>query len=186
MFLAESDLFCSFVTFVCCLFWALEWGILVGVGVHVIFVMYDTARPKLKVDREHLSGPGTTYIVVRIDRSFVFPSVGYVRNIVNKVGVRQGESTVPVVLDCSHIFTSDFTAAMGSKRMADDFRRREQPLFFLDMSPGVKATFDGAGHGHVEMVDGRDELREKMLGNRKQKFLQFLAASKTRSISDTT
>jgi sodium-independent sulfate anion transporter 11 len=166
--ISESDLFCAFVTFCCCLFWALEWGILVGVGVHIIFVMWDTARPKLDVQREHLSGqPGTTYIVIRIDRSFVFPSVSYVRNIVNKVAVRQGESTVPVVFDCSRIYTSDFTAALGSKSMAADFKKRGQQIFFLDLNKSVQECYDGAGHGEVVAVEGRDELRAKLEGEGK-------------------
>jgi len=158
----KSDLFCSFVTFCCCLFWALEWGILVGVGVHVIFIMWDTAHPNLRVQREHLSGPGTAYLVIRVDRSWIFPSVQYVRNIVNKVGVRQGEARVPVVLDCSHIYTSDFSSALGAKAMAADFERRDQPLIFLDIQESVKKTFDGAGHGQVVTADGSEELRTKM------------------------
>jgi len=158
----KTDLFCAFVTFCCCLFWALEWGILVGVGVHVLFIMWDTAHPNLRVQREHLSGPGTAYIVIRVDRSWIFPSVQYVRNIVNKVGVRQGEARTPVVLDCSHIYTSDFSAALGSKAMAADFQRRDQPLFFLDIQESVKKIFDGAGHGEVVTVDGSEELRTKL------------------------
>ena len=135
-----------------------------GVGVHVIFIMWDTAHPNLRVQREHLSGPGTGYIVIRIDRSWIFPSVQYVRNIVNKVGVRQGEARVPVVLDCSHIYTSDFSSALGAKAMAADFMRRGQPLIFLDIQESVKRTFDGAGHGEVVSVDGSEELRSRMEG----------------------
>ena len=126
--------------------------------------MWDTAHPNLRVQREHLSGPGTAYIVIRIDRSWIFPSVQYVRNIVNKVGVRQGESRVPVVLDCSHIYTSDFSSALGAKAMAADFQRRDQPLIFLDIQESVKKTFDGAGHGEVVTADGSEELRTKMEG----------------------
>ena len=126
--------------------------------------MWDTAHPNLRVEREQLSGPGTAYIVIRVDRSWIFPSVQYVRNIVNKVGVRQGEARTPVVLDCSHIYTSDFSAALGSKAMAADFQRRDQPLIFLDIQESVKKIFDGAGHGEVVAIDGQEDLRQALIG----------------------
>lgn len=42
------------------------------------------------------------------DRCLIFPSVDYVRNIVTKYSIKQ---TNPVVIDCSHIYGADFTAA---------------------------------------------------------------------------
>jgi solute carrier family 26 (sodium-independent sulfate anion transporter), member 11 len=46
------------------------------------------------------------------DRCLIFPSVDYVRNLVTKHGTRQG--MIPVVIDCSHIYGADFTAARVS------------------------------------------------------------------------
>ena len=49
------------------------------------------------------------------DRALVFPSISYVRSVINKAGISQGQSRWPVVLDCSHISSADFTAAKGFK-----------------------------------------------------------------------
>ena len=49
------------------------------------------------------------------DRGLVFPSVSYVRNIIQKAAAREGLSTMPVVLDCTKIHLADFTAASGMK-----------------------------------------------------------------------
>ena len=57
------------------------------------------------------SGVGIEYLLVTPDRSLVFPSVEYVRNMVSKVGMKQGSSSVPVVIDARHIYGADFTAA---------------------------------------------------------------------------
>lgn len=54
---------------------------------------------------------GIEYLLVTPDRSLVFPSVEYVRNMVSKVGMKQGSSSVPVVIDARHIYGADFTAA---------------------------------------------------------------------------
>ena len=42
------------------------------------------------------------------DRCLIFPSVDYVRNLVTKHSMKQA---IPVVIDCSHIYGADFTAA---------------------------------------------------------------------------
>jgi len=42
------------------------------------------------------------------DRCLIFPSVDYVRNLVTKNSMKQA---IPVVIDCSHVYGADFTAA---------------------------------------------------------------------------
>ena len=51
------DLFIALLTFGCCLFWALEYGILVGVGVQLLIILYNTARPKVNIERLQVSLP---------------------------------------------------------------------------------------------------------------------------------
>lgn len=46
--------------------------------------------------------------MVTPDRCLVFPSVDYVRNLVVKHSLKRD---LPVVIDCSHIYGADFTAA---------------------------------------------------------------------------
>lgn len=50
------------------------------------------------------------YLLITPDRSLVFPSVEYVRNVVSKAGVKHG-ANIPVVIDARHIQGADFTAA---------------------------------------------------------------------------
>ena len=51
---------------------------------------------------------GVEYLMLTPDRCLIFPSVDYVRNLVTKHSIRQA---IPVVIDCSHIYGADFTAA---------------------------------------------------------------------------
>ncbi len=44
-----------FVSFMCCLFWSLEYGILVGAAVQILIILYHTARPKITVRQELVS-----------------------------------------------------------------------------------------------------------------------------------
>merc|ERR1712001_418112 len=78
-----------------------------------------------------------TYLSVRPDQGIVFPSVNYIRNTITKAGVKQGQSIMPVVIDCSKISQTDFTAAEGFKAMLKDFSLRSQPVYWLTPDPEV-------------------------------------------------
>ena len=43
--------------------------------------------------------------------SLYFPAVDFLRTKVGKIGVKDGYSRLPVVIDCRHILGADFTAA---------------------------------------------------------------------------
>ena len=52
-----------------------------------------------------------SYVMICPDRSIIFASTNYVRTLINKTGLKSGKS--PVVLDCQHVSSADFTAAKG-------------------------------------------------------------------------
>lgn len=51
-FLPEIDLIPAIATFLCCLFIRLELGIVIGIGINVIFLLYASARPSLRVHKD--------------------------------------------------------------------------------------------------------------------------------------
>lgn len=157
----RSDLVPAFATFFCCLFWALEYGILVGVGVQILFVLYHIARPSVHVDVRQLDSYGQ-YLFVTPDRALVFPSISYVRNLINKAGVREGQSRLPLVLDCTHISSADFTAARGFKAMISDFRGRGQPIIFYKTSASVADTFLGVNIEEFFVVHSYEEMLQHL------------------------
>lgn len=74
------------------------------------------------------------------DRCLIFPSVDYVKNLVNKLGVK---SQVPVVIDCTHIYGADYTAATVIETLVTDFTLRHQTLIFYNLKPSVGQVFEG-------------------------------------------
>lgn len=48
---SESDLIPGLGTFIACLVVQLEIGILCGVGLNIIFILYHAARPKISVEK---------------------------------------------------------------------------------------------------------------------------------------
>jgi sodium-independent sulfate anion transporter 11 len=155
----KSDLIPACTTFVCCLFLRLEIGIVVGVGINLIFLLYATARPSVKVEKIS-AHPGCDYLLITPDRSLTFPSVEYVRTVVSKAGVKQGSSSIPVVIDARHIQGADFTAAKGIKSLIEDFHKRQQPILFYNLKPSVISTFQGVQPKDFVYCESYGELNE--------------------------
>jgi len=123
------DLVPGFVCFFVALFWSLDYCIFIGTAVHMGIVMYSVARPRVQV--EVVNTQDLTYLSVKPDQGIVFPSVNYIRDTITKAGLKQGQSRMPVVIDCSKISQTDFTAAEGFKAMLTDFSLRAQPVYWL-------------------------------------------------------
>lgn len=138
----KSDLIPGVGTFIACLVLQLEIGIACGVGLNVMFILYHAARPKISVEKLK-SCRGVNYLMLTPDRCLIFPSVDYVRNLVTKYSRREGGESTPVVIDCTHIYGADFTAAKVIESLTKDFAARGQPLFFYNLKPSVYAVFEG-------------------------------------------
>ncbi|KAK3877558.1 hypothetical protein Pcinc_017744 [Petrolisthes cinctipes] len=126
-------------TFLTCLFWKLEYGILVGVGINLGILLYNSARPKINVDivmKEESDEP--RYVKVAPRSGLFFPSVDHVRTQVTKTAITAANGRAPVVVDCSHFSGIDFTASKGMKALCTDFERRQQGLVFTNITPGVE------------------------------------------------
>lgn len=73
------------------------------------------------------------------DRCLMFPSVDYMRRLVTKCAA---SSSVPVVLECTHIYSADYTAAKSIEQLISDFNVRGQPLYFYNVKPSVCSVFE--------------------------------------------
>ncbi|CAK9796903.1 Sodium-independent sulfate anion transporter [Anthophora quadrimaculata] len=154
----KIDLIPAIATFLCCLFIRLELGIVIGIGINVLFLLYASARPSLRVHKD-TSINGCEYLVITPDRSLVFPSVEYVRAVISKQGTKQG-ITVPVVIDSTHIQAADFTAAKGIKSLTEDFSKRGQPLIFHNLKPSVIEIFKGVKPSGLRCSSSELELND--------------------------
>lgn len=136
--LPETDLIPGLGSFIACLVMPLEIGILTGIAINMAFILYHTARPKIAI--ETLRSPhGHKYIMITPDRCLIFPSVDYVRNMITKQAVRRN---LPVVVDCSHVYGTDYTAATVVKSVSRDFATRDQLLFFYNLKPSACTVFE--------------------------------------------
>lgn len=112
---------------------------------------------------------GVQYLMVTPDRCLMFPSVEYVRRLVTKTaggagGGGGGEGgTVPVVLECTHIYSADYTAAKSIERLTADFHERRQPLYFYNVKPSVCSIFEAVAKPEHFVVFYEDEELDRLL-----------------------
>ncbi|XP_050332630.1 sodium-independent sulfate anion transporter-like [Bactrocera neohumeralis] len=161
----RTDLIPGLGAFIACIVLPIQIGILVGMTINVIFILYSAARPKLRIETLEASN-GIKYLMLTPDRCLIFPSVEFVRNVINKHGRK---STLPVVIDCTYIYGADFTAAKVVSMLIKDFETRNQKLYFYNLQARVAQVFEGLNKGliviydaeHLEMVLAGKELEAK-------------------------
>lgn len=106
--------------------------------------------------------------MVTPDRSLMFPSVEYVRKLVQKAAVGSSQSGPPiaVVIECTHIYSADYTAAAAVERLAADFHARRQPLLFYNVKPSVANLFEAVAHPDHFTLFYEDEELDRLLAER--------------------
>ncbi|EZA61752.1 hypothetical protein DMN91_003561 [Ooceraea biroi] len=154
---SKKDLIPMFVTFSFCLIVGVEYGILLGVGINLMFLLYPSARPTIHVDK-CATDRGAEYLLVTPGNSLYFPAVDFIKQSVGNAGIKQGSSQVPVVVDCRYILGADFTAAKGIKTLIDEFSNRKQGLYFYNPRSDVVTVLKGACGDEFQYVSTQEEL----------------------------
>ncbi|NXD16665.1 S2611 protein, partial [Nothocercus nigrocapillus] len=113
--LAGLDLVPLCVTFLLC-FWEVQYGIVAGVLVSGLLLLYPIARPPMKV-----SAQGE--LRVQPGSSLHFPAVEYLRDTVCRQ-VLAAPSPGSVVLDCRHVSSVDYTAVLGLAELLHELRKQ--------------------------------------------------------------
>ncbi|KAI5728224.1 hypothetical protein M8J77_013161 [Diaphorina citri] len=165
----KMDLIPALATFLSCLLIRIEIGMLIGVSINVLFLLYASARPRVTVEKQKHEA-GFEYLTITPDRALVFPSVGYVRNVVSKAGLKDGYACLPVVLDSTHIQGADFTAAKGISSLIEDFVMRHQDLIFYNLRPSVVDIFQGVQPKQFKHCQTEEQLHDCL----KESYLRSL------------
>jgi len=154
----KIDLLPGFVCFFVGLLYELEMGIFTGVGTHLLIVLYSSARPRVRVEIKQVPGVDQHYICITPDQGIVFPSVTYMRNLISKAAMKQGNSKMAVVINCMHVSHTDFTAAESFHAMIEDFKSRGQPVYWFATNTNVIRTLKSVTGQDLKIISGPIEL----------------------------
>ncbi|XP_041881516.1 sodium-independent sulfate anion transporter isoform X2 [Corvus kubaryi] len=116
------------VTFLLC-FWEVQYGIVAGVLVSGILLLYSIARPPIKVSEGAV-------LLVQLGSSLHFPAVEHLRD---SVCSRALAASPPrsVILDCCHVSSIDYTVVVGLSELLQELRRHGLSLAFCGLKDPV-------------------------------------------------
>ncbi|NWI95932.1 S2611 protein, partial [Pitta sordida] len=116
------------VTFLLC-FWEIQYGIVAGVLVSGVLLLYSIARPPVKV----LEGD---VLLVQPESSLHFPAMECLRDTVCSRALTASPPR-SVVLDCCHISSVDYTVVVGLAELLQELRQHGLSLAFCGLKDPV-------------------------------------------------
>ncbi|KAJ6658512.1 hypothetical protein lerEdw1_020067 [Lerista edwardsae] len=126
--LAGLDLVPLCITFLLC-FWEVQYGIMAGVLVSGVLLLYPIARPRIKV-LEHEA------LLIQPASGLCFPAIEFLRNAVHKHALSASRPR-SVILDCTHVNSIDYTVVMGLSELLQEFQSRRISLIFIGLQAHV-------------------------------------------------
>ncbi|RWS08593.1 sodium-independent sulfate anion transporter-like protein [Dinothrombium tinctorium] len=127
----KIDLIPYIFTLLSCLVIGLEYGICIGVTISLIILLYQMARPRVRIAMR-TTPDGHDFLYVKPDRNVFFPSVEYMKVKINKaLPTRDKYENFCVVIDGEHMFRTDATFGVGIKNMIESFKATGLlPIFY--------------------------------------------------------
>ncbi|XP_068888342.1 sodium-independent sulfate anion transporter isoform X1 [Aphelocoma coerulescens] len=117
------------VTFLLC-FWEVQYGIMAGVLVSGILLLYSIARPPIKVSEGAV-------LLVQLGSSLHFPAVEHLRDSVCSRALAAASPPRSVILDCCHVSSIDYTVVVGLSELLQELRRHGLSLAFCGLKDPV-------------------------------------------------
>ncbi|XP_076001865.1 sodium-independent sulfate anion transporter isoform X1 [Genypterus blacodes] len=117
-------------------FWQVQYGIIGGVAVSGALLLYNLARPQLKVcDRGML--------VMELDTGLSFPATEYLSHSIHTQAL-QASPPRSVVLDCHHVSVIDYTVVNELGDLLKQFKLRGAQLILCRLQPSVLQVLQAA------------------------------------------
>ncbi|XP_034543339.1 sodium-independent sulfate anion transporter [Notolabrus celidotus] len=124
----KLDLLPFMVTFLIS-FWEVQYGIVGGVAVSGALLLYNMARPQIKVSDHGV-------LVMELGSGLSFPATEYLSRIVHTQAL-QASPPRSVVLDCHHVSIIDYSVISELRDLLRQFKLREEQLIFSRVRPAV-------------------------------------------------
>ncbi|XP_054702641.1 sodium-independent sulfate anion transporter isoform X3 [Grus americana] len=137
------------VTFLLC-FWEVQYGIVAGVLVSGVLLLYSIARPPIKV----LEGD---VLLVQPQSSLHFPAIECLRDTVCNRALAAASPPRFVILDCSHISSIDYTVVVGLAELLQELRKRGLSLAFCSLQDPVLQVLLSADLEGFQHFPSREE-----------------------------
>ncbi|KFB46319.1 AGAP004633-PA-like protein [Anopheles sinensis] len=133
----KLDMIPFLATALACLFYELDYGILVGIGINCCFLLYLMSTPRLTVELMEIAN--LRVLLVNIDQSLAFSAVDRLRGWILKQ-IERHDDVELVVIDGSNVHFIDMTVAKSFAEMEHDLQMRQVRLLLWRFEPEIACT----------------------------------------------
>ncbi|XP_076547708.1 sodium-independent sulfate anion transporter-like [Osmia lignaria lignaria] len=133
----KIDLIPLTVTLFSCLAIGPEYGMIAGIAVNLILLLYFAARPGLLIEERVIDGLKILFVSPK--QSLSYPAAEYLRERVMSWCDRRAE-TIPVIVEGRHVVRIDATVAKNLALLSKDLKAREQKLMFWNWCEEPRRT----------------------------------------------
>uniref|UniRef100_A0A182MJ89 STAS domain-containing protein n=1 Tax=Anopheles culicifacies TaxID=139723 RepID=A0A182MJ89_9DIPT len=152
-------------TLVACLLLGLEYGMMIGIGINICFVLHQISRPIVVPIRLTINGKDV--LVLQADQSLVYSSAEYLKYFVLKQASKHPDAII--VLDGSHISSVDSTVAKVLVNMTHDMEHSNRRIVYWKWNRPVQCTLLRMERELFQNVFRNDENLDAII---KEGFLQ--------------
>ncbi|XP_064532305.1 sodium-independent sulfate anion transporter isoform X3 [Pseudopipra pipra] len=139
------------VTFLLC-FWEVQYGIVAGVLVSGILLLYSIARPPIKVSEGDM-------LLVQPGSSLHFPAIECLRDTVCSRALAASPPR-SVILDCCHISSIDYTVVVGLAELLQELHKHGLSLAFCGLKDPVLQVLLSADLEGFQHFPSREEAEQ--------------------------
>uniref|UniRef100_A0A8C2ZMH7 Sodium-independent sulfate anion transporter n=1 Tax=Cyclopterus lumpus TaxID=8103 RepID=A0A8C2ZMH7_CYCLU len=139
-------------------FWQVQYGIVGGVAVSGALLLYNTARPPIKVSDHGV-------LVMELGNGLSFPATEYLSHIMHTQAL-QASPPRSVVLDCHHVSIIDYTVISELRDLLRQFKLREVQLVFSRLQLSVLEVLlaaDLQGFRYTDSVEAALQMESESL-----------------------
>lgn len=129
-------------------FWQIQYGIMGGVAVSGVLLLYNTARPQIKVCDNGV-------LVMELSSGLSFPAAEHLSHVLHSQAL-QVSPPRSVLLDCHHVSTIDYSVVCELRDLLRQFRLREVELVFSRLQPCILEVLLAADLQGFRHTDGME------------------------------
>ena len=134
----KIDLVSFFVTFLGC-FYEIEVGILCGMSVSLLVLLYPIVWPKITDEKgEHI------FSWLKINGGLSFPGIDYLAAKLQDISFQEPKPTA-IVLDFSLVTEMDFSVTQGLLMIIEDLENKNIPIHFVRVHDNIRDIIASSG-----------------------------------------
>ncbi|XP_036361794.1 sodium-independent sulfate anion transporter isoform X2 [Octopus sinensis] len=128
--LKKIDLVIYVITFVMSLCIGIEYGILIGIAVSLITLLYPLSRPNIQI---HQAATPVLYLELGLQ----FPAIDYFEDKFIDL-LNTGDEPKAIIVDCQYIYKLDYTAIQCLFKLVSELNQRNISLILSGLRPSVR------------------------------------------------